>query len=84
MAVIESAPAREVRHVSPAEAALWYGIAAIVLFAFVIDVPMPFLNDGYVYYAMVASLVDHGSLSLLNGYEEYGSKALHTLHWMAG
>ena len=81
MVAIESAPAKAGR-VSAAEAALWLAVAAIVLFAFVIDLPLPFVNDGFVYYAMVSSLVEHGSLAFENGYEEYGSKSLMTFHFV--
>lgn len=81
MVAIESAPAKAGR-MSAGDAALWLGAAAIVVYAFVIDLPSPFLNDGYVYYAMVASLVDQGSLAFENGYGEYGSKSLMTFHFI--
>ncbi|HUF56347.1 MAG TPA: glycosyltransferase family 39 protein [Thermohalobaculum sp.] len=78
---IESAPAKAGR-MSAADAALWLAAAAIVSHAFVFDLPIPFVNDGYVYYAMVASLVDQGSLAFENGYAEHGSKALMTFHFI--
>ena len=81
MVAIESAPAKAGR-MSAAEAAWWLAVAAIVLFAFVIDPPLPFVNDGFVYFAMVASLVDQGSLAFENGYEEFGSKSLMTFHFI--
>lgn len=56
--------------------AWWLAPPTILVYALVLAVPNAFVNDGFIYLAMVHSLVENGSLAFENGYEAYGSDAL--------